>query len=44
MRQFITGWALILVGACGNGPRLANLVIGILGVLAVYLSFSEEDE
>lgn len=44
MRQFITGWALIVVGACGNGTAWANLIVGILGIVSVYLSFDKEDE
>ncbi len=34
-KPFVGGWALILIGACGNGPWWANAAVGLIGVLVV---------
>lgn len=34
-KQFVGGWALIIVGACSNGPGWSNLIIGLFGLLIV---------
>lgn len=42
-KPFIAGWALIVIGACGNGPWWANAVIGAFGLLMVLRDYGEEE-
>lgn len=42
-KPFIAGWALIVIGARGNGPWWANAVIGAFGLLMVLRDYGEEE-
>lgn len=41
-KQFVAGWALVVIGCCGNAPSLVNAVCGVFGLLIVW--FSDDGE
>ena len=41
-KPFVSGWAMIVIGCCGNGPWWASLLIGGLGVMVVWSAKEEE--
>ena len=42
-KAYVAGWALVVIGCCGNGPGWANLVIVMIGALAAWL-FDEDEQ
>ncbi|MFV7423989.1 hypothetical protein ACNPNN_13050 [Stenotrophomonas geniculata] len=41
-KQFVSGWALMVIGCCGNAPGWANAICGVFGLLLVWFSDNEE--
>lgn len=43
-RPFVSGWALIVIGCCGNAPGWANIFCLVAGVLIVWYGDDGEDQ
>jgi hypothetical protein len=43
-KPFVSGWALIVIGCCGNGSPWVNGVCGLVGLLIVFFSGDEESK
>lgn len=44
-KQFVAGWALIVIGCCGNGSSAwVNAVIGGIGLVIVMFDGTDDKE
>ncbi len=43
-KQFVAGWALIVIGCCGNGSGWVSALCGVIGLLIVFFGDDGEEQ
>lgn len=42
-KPFVSGWSLMVIACCGNGPWWANIITGAFALLVIWSSHDKEE-